>query len=561
MALAAAPTLRLNTAAVGPITIATGQNGPAQEVDANNAGDGSLSLTTSANVAWIATSLGTPKNCYIVGACLPIQIALNTATLAKGKYTGIITVSDPNAIDAPQTIVVTIQIGGGVPDSLDLYVPPNSSASSSFITIGQVSTAVTNPSGGPTLSIATSGGGSFSFSISFQVTARVPANTPENDYHGSIAFTGATVSSDNKTVPVTVHVTSQPIATITPTALQFNVAQGAAKVDKWIQLTNAGLGTLSVTGATATGGSWLSVKTNGNLVILTGDPTGLSPGPNQGSVTISSNAKNGPFTIPVEMDVVPLAAPTTFFQGVRDNALFAIGDPVAPGGIVEVVGEQFTTGPAVQAQMLPLGTALGGATVFVNNEPAPIYYASASHVVNPGGQINFQVPYDIPAGEAVVRVDRDGQRGNSISVRIVADAPRLLVFGPGQGSLAGYAIAVLGDNVTFPIPTTAGVPSRPAKVGDAVTFYALGFGQTNPPVTAGVGAPGSEPLARVGPAKVIFGQSGTGTDPFYAGLTPSSVGLYQINVIVPAFAPTGDRVPVYVATGGVFSNIVNIAIQ
>lgn len=570
--LAAAPKLRLSNTTVGPVIIVAGQNGSLQTVEAGNFGDGNLSLTVTSNVPWITASVGPAHPCTLRPVCLPVQIALNTAALAKGRYTGVVTVSDPNAIDAPQTIVVTVQMGG-VPDAVDLYLPPNSFASSSFTTASGLKTAVTNPPSGPTISIASTSGGSFAFSFSYDVRAVAPAGTPDGDYRGSIAVTSSTFAGDNKTVPVNVHVTSQPIAVfpdLPAIPVQFRVAQGAAKVDKSIQMGNSGLGTLNLTGATvAPSAPWLAVTITGSVVSLTGDPTGLSPGPYRTTVTIATNARNGPLTVPVQMDVVAPGPPSAFFQGVRDNALVTIGDPVAQGGIVEIVGEQFTTGPAVSASSLPLGVSLGGSTVFVNGAPAPIYYVAASHIVNAGGQINFQIPYDTPPGEAIVRVDRDGQRGNSITVQVDTQVPRLLVFQPYQGDLAGYAIAVINDgsgNTVFPMPPMPGIFSRPAKSGDVLTFYGLGFGPTDPPVTAGLPAPGAEPLARVPSPKVVFGGTffpgaGVVAAPSYAGLTPYSVGLYQINVTVPDGVPHGDKIAVYVTYGSLFSNGVNIAVQ
>jgi uncharacterized protein (TIGR03437 family) len=566
-ALEAAPKLRLMTTTVGPVAIAVGQNGTTQIVDAANFGDGSLSLTASASVSWIAPSVGGQRGCALNGVCFPVQMALNTVSLAKGFYTGIVTVSDPNAIDAPQTIVVTVQVGGGVPDSLDLYLPPNSSTTTSFTTGSRLNPTMISPVGGPTLSIAATGGGSFTFTFSYQVTANAPAGIAEGDYTGGLNVLNSTFPADVKNVPVRVHVTSQPIAILNPAAIQFRVAQGAAKVDKWIPIYNAGSGTLTVTGASVSTAPWLAVTTNGNTAVLTFDPTGLAPGPYSATATISSNARNGPSVVPVEMDVIPAGPPVAFYQGVRDNATFEVGVPVSPGSIVEIVGDQFTTGPPALAPSVPLGPSLGGAMVYVNNEPAPVYYVAASHVVNQGGQINFQIPYDIVGSEAIVRVDRDGQRGNSIAVPVQPASPRLLVFGSDAGGLAGYAIAQFSD-LAFPIPPTPGVASRPAKAGDTLTFYALGFGQTNPPVTAGFAAPGTEPFARVpGTPRVMFGGASIFVTergvaiPSYVGLTPNSVGLYQINVVVPADAPTGDAVPVFFSIGNVLSNRVNIAIQ
>src|SRR5437660_1758046 len=83
--LSAAPKLRLAQAALGPVAIAQGSNGPAQSVDARNAGDGSLSLQVSSSATWLVASLGAAHTCADGnGACIPIQIALQTASLAKG---------------------------------------------------------------------------------------------------------------------------------------------------------------------------------------------------------------------------------------------------------------------------------------------------------------------------------------------------------------------------------------------------------------------------------------------------------------------------------------------
>src|SRR5258708_6642455 len=124
--LSAAPKLRLVQTALAPVTIAQGSNGPVQSVDARNAGDGSLSLQLSSSATWLVPSLGPAHTCADGnGACIPIQMALQTASLAKSAYTGIVTVNDPNAIDAPQTIAVTVQIGGIVPATLEYFLPPN----------------------------------------------------------------------------------------------------------------------------------------------------------------------------------------------------------------------------------------------------------------------------------------------------------------------------------------------------------------------------------------------------------------------------------------------------
>ena len=103
----AAPKLRLVDTTVGPATIAVGSNGPALTIEAYNAGDGNLNLSVSSNQTWAQATVGASRNCsQRVGSCLPINFNLQTSTLAKGTYSAVVTVRDPNAQDAPQTITV-----------------------------------------------------------------------------------------------------------------------------------------------------------------------------------------------------------------------------------------------------------------------------------------------------------------------------------------------------------------------------------------------------------------------------------------------------------------------
>jgi uncharacterized protein (TIGR03437 family) len=592
VALYATPQLRLSTSTVGPLNIAVGSNGTTQIVSTSNIGDGTLSLSASANVPWITASI----------AGTSVQIALNTATLAQGMATGIVTVSAPNAIDSPQTIVVTVLMGGGVPNSLNLFLPPGGSTSSVFIASNQLNALSLNPTGGLTLSVLAVGGGSFATTASYVVTATAPASTtPETSYTGKINVTSSSFGPDVKSVPVTVNVTGGAIGVLVQPSVQFTVGQSAAAVSKWIQLGNAGLSAVSITGATVSttasgGAAWLTTSINGPClvagvgacVVATGNPSGLSPGAYTATITIASNAKNGPFVVPVEMDVVATGAPVSYFQGVVDNAIYQLGATIAPGELVAVRGDQFTNGAPVSAQTLPLGTSLGGATVYINGNAVPTYYVAASHVENQGGQITFQVPYNIPSGQATVRVDRSDngtvQTGNTISVQVVNSAPRLLQFAlnsSGTSILATavttndnivtenpvgtpYAIATFPDGVTFPIPTTAGLASRPATVGDTLVFYGLGFGQTSPPVTEGVAVAGTTNIPNalmVFATSVLPGVPNITAVPGYCGLTPGSVGLYQVNVTIPFGTPKGSAVPVYLTIGTATSNAVAIAVQ
>jgi uncharacterized protein (TIGR03437 family) len=278
----------------------------------------------------------------------------------------------------------------------------------------------------------------------------------------------------------------------------------------------------------------------------------LAPGTYTGSVTIASTAVNGPVTVPVQLDVVAKGAPAIRYQGVVDNGTFGAGDAVSRGDVVVVLGDQLSFGPLTVGPAPPLATQVGGAKVLVNGVEAPMYYSSY-------GQLAFQMPYETPLGSADVQVVRDDVAGNKVSVDVVARAPRLLLIGVGN-----YG-AIVNQDGTIPMPLGAfpGVPTRPARPGETLTIYAIGLGPTDPSPATGRAAPSSEPLARVvGAASINFGGGigGMQVVPFYAGLTPTYAGLYQLNATIPTNVPKGI-VNLSLAFSDAVSNSVQIVIE
>ena len=67
----------------------------------------------------------------------------------------------------------------------------------------------------------------------------------------------------------------------------------------------------------------------------------LSPNTYTGSVTVVTNAANSPTVIPVTFQVLATAAPTIFYQGVVDDAVFGQdGLTVTPGDVIALFGQQ-----------------------------------------------------------------------------------------------------------------------------------------------------------------------------------------------------------------------------
>jgi uncharacterized protein (TIGR03437 family) len=535
------------------VPVVQGSNGPTQNVDAFNIGGGTLNLTASSNVSWLTTTIGTETVCGLRGSCYPVTIVLNTSTLATGTYTGAVTLADPNAVDSPQSISVTVNVGGDVPNNLVFYLAPGGTTSTSFTTGSVVKTTVSAGTPWLTVSSATSQG-----LTTVTVVATASSSMAASAYNGTVTISGSSFALDNMPIAVTLNVTADPIAQASSSSVSFTIAQGANKQTAPVVVTNAGQGTLtisSVTAAAANSGTWLSVAfapgtTDSTDITITADPTGLTPDTYTGTVTIASNAVNASVVIPVTLTVAAPGPPLAFAGGVVNNGTFGSGEPLAQGDIVAVFGSQFTYDAPQGAAKLPLQMTLNGVQVLVNGTAAPIYYVSP-------GQINFEIPIDASTtngGGGTVQVVRNGTPGNLVYVDINARAPRFITFDGGYGIM------------TTPAGALTGIPGSPVKIGDTIVIYALGLGPTAPPVASGTASPSSPPVTVPGTTQVCFGvetpfHKAPCATALFSGLTPGFVGLYQINVTIPAGIPSGNSTVSLLLVDNVESTPVQLAVQ
>ena len=543
--LSATPRLNLIQTSL-TVSVPTGTNGPNYSLDTFNIGSGTLSLQASSSVPWLVPTVGTSQVCGLRGGCYPVSIAFQTASLAAGTYTGVITLSDPNAIDSPQYITVTAQVGGDVPSNLTFYLAPGGVTSTTFSTNGPVTAKVSNAPWLTTSTSANAATGSYVTTI----TATAGSSMAATDYNGTVTISGSSFAPDNKQISVALNVTTQPIAQASSSSLSFDIAQGGQAQTDPVGVTDAGMGTLTISTVTATAansGTWLSAATVNGGITVKADPTGLAPDLYTGTVTIASNGVNGNIVIPVQLTVVAQGPPVASAGGVVNNGTFASGEPLAQGDIAAVFGNQFTFDAPTSAAMLPLQTTLDNVQVLVNGKPAPVYYTSS-------GQINFEIPIDAATGDGTIQVVRNGTQGNLIYVDINAQAPRFIVYD------GNYAI------MTTPAGALTGIPSNPVKVGDTIVIYTLGLGPTSPPVSSGTASPTS-PLATVpGTTKVCFGVEtpffqAPCTAPEFVGLTPNFVGLYQVNVKIPSGVASGNSTMALFLVDNVSSDSVQLAVQ
>jgi uncharacterized protein (TIGR03437 family) len=230
-----------------------------------------------------------------------------------------------------------------------------------------------------------------------------------------------------------------------------------------------------------------------------------------------------------EIDIVNLAPlPLLDDDGVVNAASFSTA--VAPGSLVSIFGRHLAP-EGMHAASAPLPAELGGVTVRANGQRLPLLYVSAY-------QINAQLPYDLQ-GEVTLQVTTpNGAAGRRITVAAAAPA---LFPGASLTHADGSLIA----------------PDAPAQAGETIVIYLTGLGPVNGPAAAGEPAPLARLLTVRAAIEVQVGNERM--RPMFAGLAPGFVGLYQINVTLPAGLGSGSH-PLRVLAGGVTSNTVSLPV-
>jgi uncharacterized protein (TIGR03437 family) len=139
--------------------------------------------------------------------------------------------------------------------------------------------------------------------------------------------------------------------------------------------------------------------------------------------------------------------------------------------------------------------------------------------------------------------------GASTPVNITVNATEPGLLAPASFKIGAnqYAVAQFSDGTyVLPAGAIANVNSRPAKPGETIVIYGVGFGSVTPNIPAGEIVTEANQLSA--PFEILFGK--TSAQLPYFGLAPSFVGLYQFNVTVPSVA-NNDLVPLTFNLGGV----------
>lgn len=185
------------------------------------------------------------------------------------------------------------------------------------------------------------------------------------------------------------------------------------------------------------------------------------------------------------------------------------------------------------ATSVPLPTTLSDTQVLINGKPAPLFYVSP-------GQINFQLSNSLSTGgTATIQSVRasTGQIFASTELPLASADPALFTSnGTGGGQVAASNFVDYSTNSS----------SNPVARGQTIILYGTGLGPVANPPADGSAATGAVP--GLSTPQVLLGSSATSfVDPSYvtySGLSPSLVGVWQINLTIPPDAPTGGSVPI-----------------
>ena len=208
-----------------------------------------------------------------------------------------------------------------------------------------------------------------------------------------------------------------------------------------------------------------------------------------------------------------------------------------------VFGAQLAAGD-LQATDLPLPTSLAGASLLIGGQQAPLFFSS-------DGQLNAVVPYGVAANTQQQAIATRASRLSVPQSLIIAPAA------PGIFTLPNSKQAIVVDVDSNGVQTIVDA-THPAHVGHALVIYCTGLGEVDPPVPSGTGAPSNPPARAVNPVTVTIG--GVVVEPAFTGLTPTQVGLYQVNIVIPPVTP-GTEVPLILTSAGQSSTPVTITVQ
>jgi uncharacterized protein (TIGR03437 family) len=243
-----------------------------------------------------------------------------------------------------------------------------------------------------------------------------------------------------------------------------------------------------------------------------------------------------------------LAQPLVYYRGiVNAGSYMPAGLPagsIARGSVFTIFGRGL--GPSSSPSLsFPLSNNLGGVTVQVLQGSSAV---NAIPVFVSDGQINAIMPSNAPLGANSLRVSYNGRSSNQAPINIANSS-----FGIYTATGTGIGPGIVQNFTSGGTPLNTNALA--ARSGQTVILWGAGLGPAPFPDNV---APTVMNLATK--TEVFVG--GVSAPVTYAGRSGCCAGSDEVIFNVPATAPTGCWVPVYVRTEGkIVSNVATMAID
>ncbi|MGA2601952.1 MAG: choice-of-anchor D domain-containing protein, partial [Bryobacteraceae bacterium] len=351
----------------------------------------------------------------------------------------------------------------------------------------------------------------------FYVAPDLPASVPIDFQPTAIGPQQGNITvNGSATIAVKGYAFSMPVpsAAVSATTLNFGTVASGQTATMTLTISNTGGAALTVDSISSSNALFTLSGVTAPFTIAAGAQQQLTVqfaptavGSQQGSISISSN------------DPTPSHATLVVAtQGIGGQVVSMTGPQIGAGGVVSaangvalvsrgalasIYGINFSTSAPILQGSLPLPIQLGGVSVTVDGIPAPIDYVQSN-------QINFQVPYEVPAGGlAPVVVTSGGTLSNIVSVAVADYA--LGVFEYARTSTVLDPIVVHSNYALVS-------PANPAMPGESLIIFATGIGKLNNPPATGAAALASPLATAVDTPTITVGGSLAIVQ--FAGLSP-----------------------------------------
>lgn len=249
----------------------------------------------------------------------------------------------------------------------------------------------------------------------------------------------------------------------------------------------------------------------------------------------------------VEFDGRARPRPTIGAGGVVNAGSHQAGKGMAAGSYVEIYGAGLSETTAI-ASTPYLPVSLAGVSVSFDatgiSVPGHLYFVAP-------GQVDVQIPWELQAQtSAGMKVSVGESQSAVYTVPLANASPAAFQISDSAG---GRSVAAALDKNNHVITT-----ANPAQRNEKISLYVNGLGAVNHTPASGDPTPSQQLATTAANPTVTIGGVNAPVD--FSGLSPSSIGLYQINVTVPAQAPSGLQ-SVVITINGVDSQPANLPVQ